>query len=96
MMRSVKIQLLEKERGNSGRDRTIKKIPSYTTHNNAKQRQRERGGGEREKREIEKIGVVTADYSSSILPICISKVKVKNLSSFVHICPHMLISAHKL
>ena len=66
-------------------------------HTITRNRDREReGGGEREKREIEKIGVVTADYSSSILPICISKVKVKNLSSFVHICPHMLISAHKL
>ena len=47
-MRSVKIQLLEKERGNSGRNRTIKKIPSYTTNNNAKQRERERGGGRKE------------------------------------------------
>ena len=33
-MRSVKIQLLEKERGNSGRNRTIKMISSYTTNNN--------------------------------------------------------------
>ena len=51
----IEIYLLEKERGNSGRNRTIKMISGYKT---ITLKQRERGGGE--KRERGKIGVVTA------------------------------------
>ena len=40
-MRSVEICLLEKERGNSGRNRTIKMILGYAT-NNKRERERER------------------------------------------------------
>ena len=93
--------MLDKERDDSGCNRTIKKIPRYTTNNNTKTERERESEGERErvgreKRERGKIGVVTADYSSSILQLRISKVKVKNMSSFIHMCSHMLISAYKL
>ena len=53
------IDLLEKERGNSGCNRIIKMIPGYTTNNNT-ETQRKRGGWWRGEREREKFGVVTA------------------------------------
>ena len=43
----IEIYLLEKERGNSGRNRTIKKISSYETIT----LKRRRGGGEKRERE---------------------------------------------
>ena len=51
-----------KERGNSGGNRTIKKIPSYTTNNDTKM-QRERGRGEREERKrVRKTEWLQHDY----------------------------------
>ena len=47
-MRSVKIYLLEKERGNSGSNRTIKMVPGYTTNHSTKTHRE--GGGEREEK----------------------------------------------
>ena len=74
----IKTYLLERERGNSGRNRTIKMIISYKTKT---PKHRETEGEGKEEREREgKSEWIQPDYSSSILQLRISKVKVRNVN----------------
>ena len=80
----IKIYLLEKERGDSGRNGTMKITPSFTTNSNT-ETERDRGRGKREKREGENRSGYSVNVAVAFYNFALVKSKSETRLPFVHI-----------